>query len=105
MFKLKYTTDIKVIIENGKEKTEHLFNNEIVDITRATKLWIRNESNGGSEFYENVKLWHGIDEDTKTKSYYSINPTSSTPVESFRKYFVTKVDEEDQSITFEWNGY
>lgn len=99
---MEYKTNITVIVENGKEKSEHTFSNEHVNITRATKLWIENISGMESDFFETVKMWYGIDQNTNTTSYYTIKTAEPTMVESFRKYFVKLIDEEKQSITFEW---
>jgi len=102
---MEYFTDISVIVENGKEKSEHLFESESASITRATKLWIKKIGEDESDFFETIKMWHGIDENTKTTSYYSITTSETTPVESFRKYYVQDIDEEVQAITFAWHGY
>lgn len=99
---MDYNTDILVIIENGKEKKEHIFKNEVVKITRASKLLIRNDRKDESNFYENIRLWNGIDQDTNSKSYYTIKTGNLTPIEEFRKYYVSKIDELDQCITFKW---
>ena len=102
---MEYNTSISVVVENGDEKSEHLFENELASITRATKLWIKNVSGEESNFFETVKMWYGIDKNTKTTSYYSISTSEVTPVQSFRQYYVEDIDEEDQAITFAWNGY
>ncbi|MEK4404918.1 hypothetical protein MKZ26_10905 [Sporosarcina sp. FSL K6-6792] len=102
---MEYNTDISVTVENGKEKSDHLFKNESTSITRATKLWIKNVSEEESNFFETIKMWYGIDKNTKTTSYYSITTSESTPVESFRKYYVEKINEEVQAVTFAWHGY
>lgn len=39
---MDYVVDITVIVKNGKEKSTHLFKNESIKVSRATKLWIQN---------------------------------------------------------------
>jgi len=102
---MEFKTNISVTVENGKEKSQHLFENEVLEVTRATKLWIKNTSENESNFFETVKMWYGIDINTKTTSYYSISTSEMTPVQEFQNYYVSKIDEEDQVIIFEWNGY
>ncbi|WP_370225305.1 hypothetical protein [Cytobacillus sp.] len=99
---MEYKLDITVVVENGKEKSEHIFEGEHVNITRATKLWIENISGKESDFFETIKMWYRIDQNTSTTSYYTIKTSEPSMVESFRKYFVKRIDEENQSITFEW---
>ncbi|CAH0169158.1 hypothetical protein [Peribacillus simplex] len=102
---MKFKTDITIIIENGDTKTEHTFENEEISITRATKLWIENDSSIESEFIETIKLCHSTDKRTGKMSNYIIKTSEITPVQEFRKYYVSKIDEVNQAITFEWIGY
>lgn len=99
---MDYVVDITVIVKNGKEKSTHLFKNESIKVSRATKLWIQNNQDSESNFYETLKMWHGIDKNTKTQSYLTIQTSQPTQIESFRKYYIEKIDEEDQAITFNW---
>ncbi|MBY6087013.1 hypothetical protein [Priestia flexa] len=102
---MEFKTNITVTIHNGRDKSEHTFENEELSITRATKLWIENKSEGESEFYETIKSTYSIDKNVGKFSNYTIKTSEVTPVESFREYYVTKIDEEKQAITFEWAGY
>lgn len=97
-----YVTDIKVIIENAGTKSEFNFENEKLEITRATKLWIDNANDNESEFYETIKQSNETDKRVKSSSNYYLETSKPTPVQSFRKYYVEKVDE--KGITFEWVG-
>ena len=102
---MEYNTNISVTVENGKEKSDHQFKNEFASITRATKLWIKNVSEEESNFFETIKMWYGIDKNTKTTSYYTIETSEMTPVQNSKSYYVEKIDEENQVITFAWHGY
>lgn len=102
---MKYKTAITLIIENGNTKSEHTFENENLSITRATKLWVENNSENTSEFIETIKLCNDTDKRTGIMSNYIIKTSEITPVQGFRKYYVSKIDENKQAITFEWVGY
>jgi hypothetical protein len=100
-----YKTAITLTIENGKTKSEHIFENENLSITRSTKLWIENKGDNESEFIEAVILCHETDKRIGIMSNYIIKTSEFTPVQTFRKYYVSKIDEDKQGITFEWSGY
>lgn len=102
---MNFNTSVTVIIENTGKKSEHTFENEELSITRATKLWIENISEYESDFIETIKLCHNTDKRTGSMSQYVIKTKKMTPVQEFRKYYVSKIDEEKQAITFEWVGY
>ncbi len=99
---MKFEGNIYVTVENGNERSRHEFINEKLEIGRAKNLWIKNDSNKESDFYETVKLWNEIDKKTKTTSYLTIKTDPPSLVESFRKYYVIRVNEGQQSITFGW---
>lgn len=102
---MRFNTDINLIIVNGNTKSEHSFENEELSITRATKLWIENVSEKESEFIEAIKTCYEVDKRTGKMSDYIIKTSAMTPVQEFRKYFVSKIDEDKQSVTFKWVGY
>ncbi|MBU2661807.1 MULTISPECIES: hypothetical protein [Bacillus] len=96
-------TDVTLIIENGNEKSQHTFENEMLNISRATTLWIENAGEGESDFIETVKNCHQIDLRVGSMSRYTIKTSNETPIQQFRVLYVKKI--EDDAITFEWIGY
>ena len=102
---MQHNTDISLTIKNGKHESKHLFENEDLSITRATKLWIENSSETESDFIKTIMLCHETDLRTKSMSSYIIETSKSTPIQTFRQYYIGKIDKTKQSLTFEWNGY
>lgn len=99
---MKYEGTVIVTVTNGKEKSTHTFEDEVLDISRATRLGISNLSDKESNLFETMKLWNQIDSDTNTTSYYEIKTENNSTVESFRKYYITSVNNEEQRILFHW---
>ena len=98
----KFNGSIFVTVENSAEKSDHIFDEENLNFSRAGELFIMNDGDKESNFYETVKMWHGIDKNTNTTSYLTLKTEPLSVVEGFRKYYIDRINEEKQSITLKW---
>jgi hypothetical protein len=98
---MEYITDIIIELKTGDEKTTLVFSDENVIINRTSRLWIKNNSNDESEFFETVKLLHEMDQKTNITSFYKIKTSRPTPIEKFRTYKVKSINEEKQATLFD----
>lgn len=96
----KYDVDLTVTFINGKEKSQHEFEQEELEISRATKLWITNKSAKESEFIETVKVNFNIDKNTNTTTYYEFSTSIPTTIITSIIYYVEKIDYEDDTVVF-----
>lgn len=94
-----YDLDLTVTFINGKEKSAHTFEDEKLEISRATKLWITNKYDRESEFIESVKMNYEIDKNTNTTTYYEFESSVPTIIISSFQYYVEKINDKD-TITF-----
>lgn len=98
--KMKYVTTITVTVEAGGTTDIHEFENENVDITRASHLWFKNTGEIESDFIETVKMWNKMDKNTGVTTFYKFKTSEPTPVISSTTYTVDSISEDEQYIRF-----
>ena len=100
--------NITVTIENKANKTINTYEDEYVSIQRASHLWIENLSEDESGFFIAMKMTYETDKKFGSMSSYNIDvkPIDQTSISSIPiqplKYYIKKVDDEDQTIHFAW---
>lgn len=99
---MEYIVDIEVEVRNGETVSKNVFKDESISVSRATSLWIENNSGKESDFYETLKLWHELDTKQGTRSYLKLKTSKPTQIENYKTYYIYNIDEKDQAIHFKW---
>lgn len=90
-----YEGTIEVTVQfDGNEMLE-TFENEIVTISRAGALWIRNEKNGFSEFFDLLKHNRELDLGEGRTTFYKIK-AGTRDTKAFASWYVSMLGQDEE---------